>query len=735
MNQQTVISFAFVILLSLGCSPSGISAQNKSNDSSSNQSGSSDPDLVKLLKTFRGEFLKITPGKNSFPKSVAVLDPKSKKSWNAELTVDFQVNQYELTQDLWQAVTGSNPSRWKGPRNSVEMLTFGEAASFCEKVTALLQKEKLIEAHQYIRLPTEIEWEYVARAGSETKYSFGDSVKELDDYAWHTGNAAGNDPPVGAKKPNPWGLYDVHGYLWEWCIDSYSSDQPLVQLTDNQWPHVGPAVVKSGSWKDKANKLESNFRQSIDVKTEDDAVGLRCVLVTKSKKKSDAKTKPSPKQKVSKKEDRPNIVLIMADDLGWMDLNCQGNDKLVTPNLNRLAEQGMRFTNAYAAAPVCSPTRAALMTGLAPARLHITNHLPDQKRFIPDDAKLNPAPCKDFLTDDYTTLAEHLKTAGYANAFLGKWHLSDRGGKQGAGSPKYYPENQGFDLNIGGCSYGGPPTFFDPYKIHNLPPRKQGEYLPDRLADESIKFIDDHKEDPFFLCLWNYTVHWPMEAPEEYLKKYEGKEGPGIKDVRYAAMIEAYDASIGRIMKHLDDQKLSDNTLIVFTSDNGAYGGVSDLRPLREAKGYLYEGGIRVPTIIRYPGKVAAGTESTTPIITMDYFATILDACGVEFDKTSCDGESLLPLFESKKLDRESLYFHYPNFAFHKKNRLGSAIRTGDYKLINYFADDSVELYDLKNDIGEKKNLASEKPELASSMKSNLKRWLNETDANLPTVR
>ena len=733
MKKTPVLGFAFVaILLLLGCSSDEISAQNESRVENISKS---DKTLAKLLKIFREEFLKITPGRNNFPKSVAVTDANSKKTWNAELTFDFQVNKFEVTQDLWKAVTGSNPSRWKGPRNSVEMLTFSDAVKFCKTVTDLLKKEKLIDADQYVRLPTEIEWEYVARAGTTTKYSFGDSVDQLDDYAWHTGNAAGNDPPVGAKKANAWGLYDVHGYLWEWCIDSYGSDSPVVQLPDSQWPHVGKAVLKSGSWKDKANKLESRFRQSVDAKAKDDAVGFRCVLVTKQEVEPKGKTKKTAKRNISKTSTRPNIVLIMADDLGWMDLNCQGNDQLITPNLNRLAEQGMRFTDAYAAAPVCSPTRAALMTGLAPARLHITNHLPDQKRFVPDDAKLNPAPCKDFLDDDYTTLAEYLKTAGYANAFLGKWHLSDRGGKQGAGSPKYYPENQGFDINVGGCSYGGPPTFFDPYKIHNLPPRKQGEYLPDRLADESIKFIDANKDGPFFLCLWNYTVHWPMEAPETYLKKYEGKEGPGIKDTRYAAMIEAYDASIGRIMNHLDEQNLSDDTLFIFTSDNGAYGGVSDLRPLREAKGYLYEGGIRVPTIIRYPGKIAAGTESATPIITMDYFATILDACGINFDRSQCDGESLLPLFENKKLQRESLYFHYPNFAFHKKNRLGSAIRTGDFKLINYFADDSVELYNLKNDIGEKKNLASEKPELASKMKSTLKQWLTKTNANLPTAR
>lgn len=435
-------------------------------------------------------------------------------------------------------------------------------------------------------------------------------------------------------------------------------------------------------------------------------------------------------------DERPNIVLIMADDLGWTDLNCQGNSRLVTPHLNRLASQGMRFTDAYSAAPVCSPTRAALMTGLAPARLHITNHLPDQKRFIPENAKLNPAVCKSFLSDNYKTLAEHLKQAGYATGFLGKWHLSDRAGREGRGTATYYPENQGFDLNIGGCSYGGPPTFFDPYRIHNLPSRKVGEYLPDRLTSESIDFISGNRDrGPFFLCLWNYTVHWPMEAPAELIRKYEGKKGPGIKDIRYAAMIEAYDAAIGRLMDYLDQQKLTDSTLFIFTSDNGAYGGVSDMRPLRAAKGYLYEGGIRVPTIIRKPGMIPPGSVSDEPVITMDYYRTILDACGIQTDEKNCDGVSLLPLFAGKSLRRDALYFHYPNYAFHRGNRLGAAIRSGNHKLIKYFEDDSVELFDLKADIGETKNLAGQLPGLADRLKSKLNRWLVETSANLPTPR
>ena len=443
---------------------------------------------------------------------------------------------------------------------------------------------------------------------------------------------------------------------------------------------------------------------------------------------------------IPKQETPPNIVLIMADDLGWTDLNCQGNKKLVTPHINRLAEQGIRFTDAYSAAPVCSPTRAALMTGLSPARLHITNHLPDQKRFVPENSKLNPAKCIDHLSDKYQTLAEYLKAKGYSTGFLGKWHLSHRVGKEGQGEVKYYPENQGFDLNVGGCCYGGPPTFFDPYRIHNLPPRKKGEYLPDRLTNDSIEFISRVKnKGPFFLCLWNYTVHWPMEAPESYLEKYKGKKGPGIKDIRYAAMIEAYDAAVGRLMDYLDKEDLAKNTVVIFTSDNGAYGGVSDLAPLREAKGYLYEGGIRVPTIIRMPTKrqtkIRPGSVSHEPIVTMDLFKTILDVCGIDQGNDICDGVSLLPVFNNEKLKRDALYFHYPNFAFHKGNRLGAAIRAGRHKLILRFEDDSVELYDLDKDIGETKNIAKQELELANKLKSKLKSWLKETGANMPSRR
>ncbi|MBM79355.1 MAG: N-acetylgalactosamine-6-sulfatase [Planctomycetaceae bacterium] len=440
----------------------------------------------------------------------------------------------------------------------------------------------------------------------------------------------------------------------------------------------------------------------------------------------------------AEKPARPNILFIMVDDLGWMDLRCQGNERLHTPNIDRLAAQGMRFTDAYSAAPVCSPTRAAVLTGLAPARLKITNHIPDQERFTPKDAKLLPAPMLNHLPVEHVTIAERLKEAGYATGFFGKWHLAGRRvpKKQGQGDLRFYPEKQGFDVNLGGTAMGGPFSFFDPYNLHNLPPRKTGEYMPHRFADEVIQFMTAQREKPFMVFLWNYTVHWPMEAPADLIAKYKKRE-LGRLDPRYAAMIESTDASMGKIFKSLDELDLSKNTLVVFTSDNGAFGGVADMHPLREAKGYLYEGGIRVPMIARWPGVIPANTLCDDPVISMDFFPTMLEAAGLEADASQpLDGESLLPLLQqSGKLKRSEIYFHYPNYAFHQDNRLGSAVRAGDYKLIERFDDGSLELYDLKSDISEKKNLAASKKELAASLKAKLVAWRKHTNAAMPVPR
>ncbi len=443
----------------------------------------------------------------------------------------------------------------------------------------------------------------------------------------------------------------------------------------------------------------------------------------------------------SENKKTPNIVLIMADDLGWKDLRCYGNEKLDTPNIDRLAKQGLLFTDAYSAAAVCTPTRAALMTGESPARLNITNHAgghaPNFKK--PGTDLVTPLWLR-YLPLERVTLAEQLKAAGYATGFVGKWHLSNS--RQLIPDPVNKPpsetelraEHQGFDINIGGCRFGGPPSYFSPYKIPNLIGKKDGEYLPDRCADECVDFIKSakSKDQPFFLCWWNYSVHYPFQAPRDLIAKYEKRKGPGAENPTYAAMIEGMDTSIGTLLKAIDDQGLDKDTLVIFTSDNGPF--AANVKPLRAEKGYLYEGGIRVPMIVRWPGRVKPATRTATPVITMDIHATILETADLKPDPSNVpDGVSLLPILKGEsELERDSIYFHYPNYAFHKKNRMASAIRSGDHKLLKFYDDDSVELYNLKNDIGESKDLAAAMPEKAKQLRSDLEAWLKKTNASQP---
>lgn len=431
---------------------------------------------------------------------------------------------------------------------------------------------------------------------------------------------------------------------------------------------------------------------------------------------------------------QPNILFILIDDMGWMDLGCQGNPYISTPNIDRFAAQGMRFTDAYASAPVCSPTRAAILTGRAPARLGITNHLPHQDRFTPEGARLLPAEMEDHLALSQVTIAERLRDdAGYETAFIGKWHLYTKKNSQ------FGPLAQGFQRNIGGCSFGGPPTFFDPYRIDFLEDRREGEYLPDRLADETISFMrEQHAAGrPFFAALFNYTVHWPMEAPAELIEKYAGRPKKGYNDHRYAAMLEAMDLAIARVLAEIDALEIAEETLIVFTSDNGPYGGVGDARPLRGDKGHLYEGGIRVPLIVRWPGVIDADSTCGEPVILTDFFPTLLSTAGLTpATDDPGDGDDLLPLLRGEGTpDRGAIFWHYPNYAFHKSNRLGSAVRMGRYKLIEFFDDDSVELYDLEEDLGETTDLAEADPERAANMRQALHAWRNATGAKLPRPR
>jgi arylsulfatase A-like enzyme len=477
----------------------------------------------------------------------------------------------------------------------------------------------------------------------------------------------------------------------------------------------------------------------------------------------------------------PHVVLIVVDDLGWMDLGCQRNDRplgqnnaasengtvwiaagtqshftpedsaksgqspaalfcrLNTPRIDALAKQGVRFTNAYAASPVCSPSRAALITGLAPARLHITQHGKDGPQFWPANRSIQPPAARHVLPLETVTLAERLKQVGYATGFFGKWHLSgERDAKDPtAGGPEFWPQHQGFDINIGGCGLGGPPTYFDPYGIPAIEPRQKGEYLSDRLADETVSFMRASLGSPMFICLWTYNVHYPFEAPAELIARYKGKEGPGLKNAVYAAQVEATDRAIGKVLDEIDRLGIADNTLVLFTSDNGGWEGATDNRPLRSGKGDLYEGGLRVPLIVRWPtslDKLAiAGTTNDTAVTSADLPATILDAAAVELGQSdSLDGTSLRPLLAGKKLDRDCLYFHYPHFAWHQSNRPGGAVRCGPYKLIRRYDDNSLELFDLSSDIGETRNLAAELPEVAARLDERLTRWLKETGAQMP---
>ncbi len=431
--------------------------------------------------------------------------------------------------------------------------------------------------------------------------------------------------------------------------------------------------------------------------------------------------------------DRPNIVLIMADDLGWFDAHFQGNEHLDTPFLDRFVKEGMMFSHGYAAAPVCTPTRAAMLTGMSPARLSITNHAPGHKEgMIPEGQTLAGAKKLTYLPLEATTLAERLKNeANYATGFVGKWHLSHRKGQDEAGEkyePLLRPEFQGFDLNVGGYDRGGPPTYFAPYKIPTLKEGKDGEYLPDRLADECIDFIEKNKEGPFFLTFWNYSVHYPIEAPADLIEKY--KKRP-VENAPYAAMIEGMDRSIGKLLKSLDSLKLTANTIVIFTSDNGS---LFSNGPLRENKGHLYEGGIRVPWAIRWPGKIKPSSHSEVPVVSTDVFPTLLEVAGLKpKEGVPLDGESLLPLLTgSGELKRKSIVFHYPNYAFHKRNRLGSAIRKGQYKLIHFYDDDSIELYDVVSDQSEKNDLAATKPKLARELREELEKSLKDSGAKMP---
>jgi arylsulfatase A-like enzyme len=429
--------------------------------------------------------------------------------------------------------------------------------------------------------------------------------------------------------------------------------------------------------------------------------------------------------------DRPNVILIVLDDFGWRDLGCYGSTFHRTPNLDRLAAGGLRFTDAYAACPVCSPTRAALMTGKYPARLNLTDWLPGRAD-RPDQRLLRPA-IRQGLPLEEVTLAEVLKAAGYATGHVGKWHLGGTG---------FEPQRQGFDLNVAGDHTGTPLSYFAPFQrngrfMPGLEQAPDGEYLTDRLTDEAERFIEANKDRPFFLYLPHYAVHIPLRAKQELINKYrsDGQAGRQSNPI-YAAMIESVDAGVGRLLKRLDELKLTDKTLVIFTADNGglctAEGPNTPATinsPLREGKGYLYEGGVRVPLIVRGPGVAKPGTTSDVPASSIDLFPTVLAACGLASDAKP-DGVSLVPVLRGGRLDRDALFWHYPHYA-NQGGRPGSAVRAGDYKLIEFFETNRRELYDVRRDTGETRNLIADQPDIARALTERLATWRQSVGARM----
>jgi arylsulfatase A-like enzyme len=445
----------------------------------------------------------------------------------------------------------------------------------------------------------------------------------------------------------------------------------------------------------------------------------------------------------------PNFVFILVDDLGWRDVGFNGSRFYQTPHIDRLAAGGTVFTQAYAAAAVCSPTRASILTGRYPARLGITDWIRaarDGGRIGPD--RTNPGGFDDnpayklltprnalFLEPAEITTAEVLKRAGYATGHVGKWHLGPDG---------FLPANQGFDSNVGGADIGHTESYFDPYlnegaPIPSLAPRREGEYMTDRLADEACAFIRAHKGGPFFLNLCHYAVHVPLQAKPDDVARFQGKPADGgQKDPVYAAMIKSVDDSVGRVLDVLDELGLAANTCVFFFSDNGGLHTVTDNSPLRMGKGYPYEGGIREALAVRWPGVVPAGARSEARVSSIDFFPTIVLLAGLDLPRDRViDGLDLSSLLtgRSRSLPERDLFWHFPHYWWGDRVRPWSIVRSGDWKLIRFYEDGREELYDLAEDPGETSDLAAAKPEVVGELRRKLDEWLKETGAKLPKPR
>ncbi|MGE9271289.1 MAG: sulfatase [Verrucomicrobiales bacterium] len=441
----------------------------------------------------------------------------------------------------------------------------------------------------------------------------------------------------------------------------------------------------------------------------------------------------------------PNVVVFLVDDLGYMDIGANNpNCFYETPEVDALAKSGMRFTNGYAANPVCSPTRYSLMTGKYPSRVDATNFFVGKRAGM-----FRPAPLTPHMPLEEVTLAEALKEQGYATFFAGKWHLGE--------TEEYYPQNQGFDVNVGGYSKGGPYSgkqYFSPFKNPQMKDSPPGDHLPDRLARDTASFIKEHADQPFLAYLSFYSVHTPLQGRPDLVKKYEEKakaiEGPEFaeeeqvlpekrprkvrilqKHAVYAAMVEAMDQAVGKVLKQLEESGIADHTIVVFTSDNGGLstseGSPTSNLPLRGGKGWVYEGGIREPWIVRYPGVTEPGKVSEEMICSIDLFPTLVSAAGGTIEH-EVDGVDLTPVLKGEEMEERALYWHYPHYS-NQGGIPGGAIREGDFKLFERYEDGRVHLYDLKNDLGETTDIAAQHPERVSQMRAKLHAWYKEVDA------
>lgn len=444
----------------------------------------------------------------------------------------------------------------------------------------------------------------------------------------------------------------------------------------------------------------------------------------------------------------PNVLFILVDDLGYMDIGANNPSTFYeTPNVDALAASGVRFTNGYAANPVCSPTRYSIMTGKYPSRTNATNFFSGAR-----PGKFRPAVLYDRMDPEEYTIAECFKSAGYYTAFFGKWHLGP--------SEQYWPENQGFDKNVGGFSRGAPPGgYFSPYKNPRLSDGPEGEHLTARLTDEVLQTLDQVKDQPFFLYLSFYTVHTPLQAPNQLVEKYRAKakrlgldvgedfapeeQVLPVKTPRrvrvvqdhavYAAMIETMDQSIGKIIRKLEALELREDTIICFTGDNGGLstseGSPTSNLPLRGGKGWLYEGGIREPFLISHLKSIPARVDNTS-VCTVDFYPTLLELAEIKpKPRIHVDGVSLASLLQKEKpIATRDLYWHYPHYS-NQGGFPGGVIRRGSYKLIERFEDGSLHLFNLANDLSERNDVKANHPELVSEMRKSLHQWYDEVDA------